>query len=279
MDDPGINPSGGAAISAPSAVGRATWSSTVPAVRQLHPELHDNVDPATIYGVDPRPEHPDRPWLLLDMVSSVDGGTAVGPVSRPLSSPADQQVFAVLRGLADVILVGAGTVRAERYGPPKTPPEVQEERVLRGQSPHPRIAIVSLSLDLSLDAPLFVESDPAPLVITAPSASQARRTEVANRADLLLAGQGGGVDLAAALKSLHELGARVVVCEGGPTLNGALLDAGLVDEVCVTIAPALAGGDSKRMVASATESVRELELQRVLEHEGALFLRYTLLNH
>lgn len=244
-------------------------------MRQLLPEPHDDVDPIEAYETDLRPAPADRPWVMLNMITSADGATAVEGVSGGLGGAPDRLVFKAIRSLADFILVGSGTVRAENYGPPRTDHRLQERRVLRGQAPHPRIAVVSSRLDLDLGSPLFADSDPPALVITSPGADRARRTEVADRADLMLAGQGARVDLGDALRSLREMGARVVLVEGGPSLNAQLLGADLVDELCLTIAPLLVGGTSSRIVAGAqTRPPVGLDLARVLTAEGLLFLRY-----
>ncbi len=244
-------------------------------MQQLLPEHRGEVDPLELYETDPRPAPRGRPWVMLNMIASADGAAAVDGVSGGLGGPPDRRVFTAIRSLADFILVGAGTLRAERYGPPRTPLRIQERRVLRGQAPHPRIAVVSNRLDLDLSSPLFTESDPPPLVVTSPAADRTRRTEVADRSDLLLAGQGSRVEIGDALRSLHELGARVVLVEGGPSLNDQLLAAGLLDELCLTVAPILVGGASGRIVAGTTpHPTLALTLVRVLSEEGMLFLRY-----
>lgn len=242
-------------------------------MRQLLPTAVETVDPTRVYE-QLRPAPPGRPWLLVGMVASLDGATVVDGRSGGLGGAGDRAVLRALRGLADVVLVGAGTVRTEGYGPVRLDDEVQEARVLRGQAPVPRLAIVSRSLRLDLDRPLFTESDPPPLVVTTDAADTARRVELTQRADLLLAGHGADVDPVATLAALGELGAEVVVCEGGPSLNGQLLEAGLVDEVCLTVAPWLVGGSSSRIVAGAegTEPVR-FTTTHVLEDAGDLFVR------
>jgi riboflavin-specific deaminase-like protein len=242
-----------------------------PPVRQLLPLPVGDVDPVEAYAVE-RPAPAGRPWLLLDMVTTLDGATAAAGRSGGLSGPGDRRVFHALRAAADVILVGAGTVRAERYGPPRVPDELQEQRVLRGQAPQPRIAIISRRLELDLESDLF-GSTPPPLVVTCPGAPATRRVEVADRADLVLAGQGDAVDLGAALATFHELGAAVVVCEGGPRLNGQLVDADLVDEYCLTVAPLVVGGTSTRSVVDAADVRRGFALAHLLEEGGELFLR------
>lgn len=242
-------------------------------MRQLLPEPSDEVDLVHLYGAR-RPTVVGRPWVALDMVASLDGATARQGRSGQLGGPGDHRVFHTLRSLADVILVGAGTVRAERYGPVRLAPEIQEARVQRGQEALPRIAVVSRRLDLDLASPLFRSDESTALVITAPGAATARRVEVAAATDLLLAGSGDDVDLSVALVTLGELGARLVVCEGGPILNGQLIALDLVDEVCLTVAPLLVGGSSAR-VATGTEplDLTRFELASVLEEHGELFVR------
>ncbi len=242
-------------------------------MRQLLPEPMAEVDPEAVYDLH-RPEPAGRPWVLVGMVTTLDGATATAGRSGKLGGPGDRQVLLALRSLADVILVGAGTVRAEGYGPVRLDPSIQEARLLRGQAPLPRLAVVSRSLNLDLGTPMFTESDPPPLVVTTSASPTAARVEVADRGDLLLAGQGRDVDLGAALASVGEIGARVVLCEGGPSLNGQLLSAGLVDEVCLTVAPWLVGGDSARIVAGADIAgpVR-FALTHLLTADGDLFLR------
>jgi riboflavin biosynthesis pyrimidine reductase len=208
------------------------------------------------------------------MVTSLDGATALGGRSGGLGGPGDRRVFHTLRSLADVILVGAGTVRAEGYGPVRIPPEEQEARVLRGQAALPRLAVVSRRLDLDLGSDLFTTSDPPPLVITCPGTPASRRVEVAAAADLLLAGQGDDVDLGVALTLLAEMGAELVVCEGGPVLNGQLVAADLVDELCLTMAPLLVGGGSARLgFGLEPVSPHRFDLASLVEDDGELYLR------
>lgn len=245
----------------------------MPAVHRLLPAPPAEVSAAEAYGVA-RPAPPGRPWLALNMVTSLDGATATHGRSGGLGSAVDREVFHTLRALADVVLVGAGTVRAEHYGPVRSSAAVEEARVLRGQAPRARVAMVSTRLDLDLGGPLFTESDPPPLVITTPDAPSARRVEVARCADLLLAGHGPRVHLPTALETLGELGAAFVLCEGGATLNAQLLEHDLVDELCLTLAPLAVLGDSGRL-AHGPELATPLgyTLGHLLHADDELFLR------
>jgi len=185
------------------------------------------------------------------MVASVDGSTAIAGRSGGLGSAADSAVLRALRGAADVVLVGAGTAQAEQYGPPSKP----------GQ----RIAVVSNSGRIDYSTPLFTSG--SGVVILPESADEVPVDSIRVGAER--------VDIAAALVELHRrLGADVVQAEGGPTLNGALADADLIDELNLTIAPAVAGGDAARVVAGATEATRWLQLADVFERDSFLFTRW-----
>lgn len=213
-----------------------------------------------------------RPYVAVNMVASADGAISVEGRTQALSSEADRFVFHHLRSLADVILVGAQTVRAENYGPPKISEARQAARVARGQAPVPRIAVITGSLDLDWSSRLFTESPTRPIILTTTTADTSKAAEVA---DVITAGE-PRVDAAAALAALTELGVGVVLCEGGPTLNGVLAADDLIDELCLTVAPTLVGGD---VVAGLLGHLRipdllPLSLVHALEAEGELFLRY-----
>ncbi len=239
---------------------------------QLFPRFVSDVDPVALYASDSRTPHPDRPWMLLNMVTSADGATSAEGVSGRLSSPADRQVFAAIRAVADVVLVAAETVRREGYGPPKADPEVAASRTSRNQAPRPRLAIVSRSLDLDFAAPMF-DDRPPPLLFTVDEPPANRLAEAEAAADVHRMGT-DRVDLAQAMTRIGQSGAAVVLSEGGPILNGQLLAAGLLDEVCWTISPKLAGGDSARMAKGAPPRLQQLRLDRVLAQDHTLFLRY-----
>lgn len=236
---------------------------------------------AATYADDERPPPPGRPWVALDMVTSADGAATLDGRSAGLSSPGDRAVFRALRAVADVVLVGAGTVRAERYGPPRIAPELVELRQDRQQAPQPQLAVVSASLDLDPDLAMFTAEGPtgslAPLLITCSGGRNdtSQRDLLSERAEVIDAGD-GRVDLARALGLLAERGARVVVCEGGPSLNAELLAVDLVDELCCTVAPVLVGGHSGRIVGAHRDIGNnvELTLDRLMEHEDSLFARW-----
>lgn len=242
-------------------------------MRQLLPEPGD-VDPLAAYLAAERPAPASRPWVAMSMVSSLDGATAVGGRSGPLGGEPDRQVFGAVRAIADVVLVAAGTMRVEGYGPVRLSDTARDARAAAGRSSTPpRLAVVSASLDIDLSR--AAEGPVRPLVLTTEDADADRRTALGELAEVRAHGT-GQVDLVAALASLAEDGAGVVVCEGGPSLNAALVEHDLVDEWCVTLAPAIVGGDSGRMVHGVAElgTGQPLELASLLEEDGVLLGRW-----
>ena len=224
-------------------------------MRQLLPDLVDPIDPVVVYS--DLPEARGRPAVRLNMITSVDGATTVAGVSGGLGGPADKRVFSVLRSLADAVLVAAGTARAEAYGP---------SPVL--------IAVVSRSCMLDWQAPFFTAASVRPIVVTVADAPSDNRDRAAEVADVVIAGE-HSVDMRRAIDALGERGARSVLAEGGPSLNGQLAAAGLLDELCLSLSPGLVGGDSKRILSGpALDVPARCELRSVCEEDGYLFLRY-----
>lgn len=248
-----------------------------PSLRQLYPSTYTEVPIASVYQPTAHLAPADRPYVTVNMVASVDGATAVDGVTAPLSSPGDKETFFLLRGLADAILVGAGTVRAESYGSVKADEPTRAARRERGQATTASLAIVTASLRLDWSSPLFTDSEVPPFVITTSTADPAGIEAARWHARLVLAGD-ERVDLAQALRSLrHDHGVASLLCEGGPSLNHALLGEGLVDELCLTVAPTLLGGDSQPIFGReppATDAA--LDLASALTDGSALFLRYRL---
>lgn len=214
-----------------------------------------------------------NPLLRANMVASVDGAASVGGRSGPLSGPADRMLFIVLRSLADVILVGAGTVRTERYRPVRAAATWTGLRP--GDAAVPPIAIVSASLDLDPESPLLTAAEPGAqtIVITAGAAPPDRRAAVEKHARVIEAGY-DGLDLAAAVSALHGLGYRSILTEGGPALLGHLAAADLVDELCLTTGPVLSGGPASRITTHLSARAAPLSLVHVLHDDGFLFCRY-----
>src|SRR5215218_1952960 len=241
-------------------------------MRQLFPVAADPVDPNDVYADLPHAN--GRPAVRLNMIASVDGATSVDGLSGALGGPADHEVFFAMRSLADFVLVAAGTVRAEGYGPAELAPETQDVRRRKGQTPVPAIAVVSRKLDLDWSSPFFTDALVRPMVVTVEAAPDAQLSEAAKVADVVIAGE-HDVDLGQALDAIAERGARSVLAEGGPSLNAQLAGAGLLDELCLTLSPAVVGGAAKRIVTGpALDPKSPLYLRSVCEDRGYLFLRY-----
>jgi riboflavin biosynthesis pyrimidine reductase len=207
------------------------------------------------------------------MVASADGAVTLNGRSGGLSGPADKMVFTVLRSVADVVLVGAGTARAERYRPVRASEIWTQLRA--DDAPLPAIAVVTASLDLAgCERLLAVPPGPAQtIVITTAAAPDERKAAIAGRARLIEAGD-HEVDLRAAISALADLGYASIVTEGGPRLLGQLARARLFDELCLTTSPLLAGAGAGRIVATGLPDVVKLSLAHVLADDDFLLCRY-----
>jgi riboflavin-specific deaminase-like protein len=214
--------------------------------------------------------HEDRPYVAVNFAATVDGRAAIGGVSGPIGSATDTAMLAGLRTRFDAVMIGAGTMRAERYGRLAGDRE-QRQRHERAGLPHdPLMVIVSGRLDLPWDAPLFTAGGGRVLIFTA---SEAEPPQTAT--SLRIVRHDGFVDLVEALRQLRqEHGIRALLCEGGPGLHGELEGGGMVDDLFLTIAPKLAGGDTPRILEGDLPEVAELELSWLLEESGELFARY-----
>lgn len=244
-------------------------------MRLLHPAAADLPRPDVADSQDLDPGQldrlyapPDRPWTRLGMVSSLDGGAALAGLSAGLSGDADRYVFALLRSRADVVLVGAGTARAEGYRPARVAAERQAARVARGQRPTPVVAVVSRGGGLPADSPLL-EPGAGTLLLTTERGAQ----EAPAGLEAVVTGT-DEVDLAAGLAALRARGLAQVLCEGGPSLAGDLAAAGLLDELCLTTSPVLAGGPGPRLLAGTEELGSRARLASLLHDDGALLARW-----
>jgi riboflavin biosynthesis pyrimidine reductase len=210
--------------------------------------------------------------LRVNFVSSVDGAATTDGHSGGLSTPADKRYFELLRRVSDVVLVGAGTVRAEGYGPMRVSPASATWRAAHGMPEHPVFAIVSGHLDLDPGSRIFTDAPVRPTVVTTSHSSGADR--FAAVADVLKAGDGEQIDPHAMLAGLRARKLTHVLCEGGPSLFGSLLDVDVIDELCLTVSPNLESGDTPRITAGPHVS-RALRLAQVLKSGDTLLLRYT----
>lgn len=234
----------------------------------------DDLTPHDLAGLYAYPGA-DRPWVRANMVTSADGAATIRGRSTGLSSDADRRLFALLRSLSDVILVGAGTARAERYSaarPEEMWPGLRDDTV-----PVPAIAVVSRRISLDLASPLLTAAMPGArtILITTEQAPAELRSKALRDADVIVAGD-DSADLGFALTALAERGYRKVLAEGGPQLLGELAAEELLDELCLTISPLVASGGAGRIaVGTSAAQPGRLALQHVLEDEGQLFCRYT----
>lgn len=219
-------------------------------MQRLFPLPQQQISLRDAYDVS-RPRPADRPWIGLCMVSSLDGSTVVGGEaegnSRPLSDPTDQQVLLTLRSLADMILVGASTVRRDGYGPPK--------------APGVKVAVVSRTAQFDFDLPLWT-SGRALLLLPEDAVDVPVPSIRAGRGDL---------DLPAAIA---QLDADFLQAEGGPSLNGLLSAADLIDELNLSLSPQVVGGDGLRLTSHAPPVAHRMQLAHVLEHDSFLYTRY-----
>ena len=226
------------------------------------------------YLADARGHNDGTPWVMLNMIGSVDGAIAVDGLSGGLGNDADLAVFKTLRSLADVVLVAAGTARAEKYKVPSVDDALAAGRKDRGQTEAPVIAVVTRSLSLDLDGPLFASPSYRPVVVTVTDAPADRRAQVAEVADVVTAGT-GDVDLTKAIGQLAERHGAIVLAEGGPTLNGLLAYEDVLDELSLTVSPLLVGGTVGRMINNGpSHEPRRFQLDRAATAGGLLFTRY-----
>ena len=218
-------------------------------MRRIYPQPDTNLTVTEAYGVT-RQRHPSgRPWIGLCMVMSIDGSTVVNGNSQALSGPADRDVLVGLRRLADVIIVGASTVRQEGYGPPSKP----------GQ----KVGVVTRSGNLDFESDL-VRSGAGFLILP-------ENTAIVDTSVRCVRAGHGSVDLAAAMM---QLDGTFVQLEGGPMLNAAMFDADLVDEINVTISPLIVGGSGPRLTDSAPDLLKRYDIAHVIHDDGFLFVRY-----
>lgn len=218
--------------------------------------------------------YPDRPWVRANMITSVDGAVALDGRSGGLSGLADRLVFSVLRSLADVVLIGAGTVRAENYG--RARPQDLWPRLRAGRTAAPPIAVLTRRLDLDLRGRLLGDSGAdgdlaRPIILTTRAAPAGKITAAAKVADVIVSDD---LSATAAIDALAGLGHRKILTEGGPTLLGQIIADGLLDELCLTVSPVLEGGHAPRITAGAAPAVTALTLAMMLQDAGFLLTRY-----
>jgi riboflavin biosynthesis pyrimidine reductase len=211
------------------------------------------------------------PWLRVNFVSSIDGAATVDGRSGGLGGDADHRVFDLLRTLCDVVVVASGTVKAEGYGAMILSRDAVVARVANGLAPQPVFAIVSGSLDLDPASDVFTNAPVRPLIIT--NGAAASNPALARVADIVVCGT-TTVDPAAMVTALADRSLTRIHCEGGPSFFGSLLAADVVDELCLTVSPLLAGGDSGRIAKGEVADPRKMSIAGILRSRDTLLLRY-----
>lgn len=215
---------------------------------------------------------PKGSWLRMNFITSLDGaGTRAGR-SGGLGDDADRRIFDLLRRHADVVLVGAGTIRTEGYSAMRVSADDAAWRAAHGMPAHPMLAIVSGSLNLDPDSEVFTNAPVRPIVFTLETASLDRRRQLENVASIVVVGV-DALDASAMRAHLESRGLLRIHSEGGPHLFGALIEAGIVDELCLTIAPSLEAGDAGRIAASQMNAPQQMSLAGLLRADDELFLR------
>jgi len=243
-------------------------------LHRIHPDPAELDPDQAISGLRWGEQAPaKRPYLALNMVTTADGKAAVEGRTRGISSEVDRQIFHNLRTQADAVMAGAGTIRIERYGPIVKTDELRAKREREGVFANPLAVIVSGRLHIPVDVPLLQDPESHVVILT-----QSEDELTGHRANVeYLRMEAGPFDLRPLMERLRsEYGVRSVLCEGGPTLNASLLPYGLVDELFLTISPAIAGGeDALTIVAGAPlPELLQLELAWALEEGSELYLRY-----
>jgi riboflavin-specific deaminase-like protein len=242
-------------------------------LRRLLPDAGEVTVAEQLAGLDVRElAPPERPYLTLNFATTLDGRAAISGRSGPIGSDADTEMLQRLRTRFDAVMIGAGTMRVERYGRMVPDPDFRAYRERTGFAHDPLAVIVSNRLELPWDAPLFTDGGGRCVIFTA-SDDDPPETPT----PVTVVRHPDGVELDKALEWLrHERGIRSVLCEGGPTLHGRLREGDLADELFLTIAPKLSGGEAPRILEGALPEVIDLELAWLLEGDGELFARYRL---
>lgn len=219
--------------------------------------------------------YPDqRPWVRFNFIASLDGSATHQGVSAPLGNEGDRRLFGLIRRLCDVVLVGAGTVRAEGYAGQLVSDEDADWRSARGLSEHPALAIISGTLGIDPDNELFKLTPVRPVIFTTSAADPERVRSLTDVADVVVAGD-EHVDSSNCVDWLQNRGLGRILCEGGPTIFGGFIAEDSVDELCLSLSPLLTGGGGRSISAGADNPVlRTLTLVSLLESDSALYGRW-----
>lgn len=219
----------------------------------------------------------DGTWVRANFITSVDGGATAGASSGAMGGPGDRLVFNLLRELADVIVVGAGTVRIEGYSGAHLGASQRQRRQARAQSEVPQLAIVTRSGRLNRDMAVFTRTEVPPLVLTCTAAVDEARHLLTDLCEVVdcSGSDPGTVDEAAMLAVLGARGMRRILTEGGPTLLDSLMQRDMLDELCLTIAPYVVGGQARRIASGPGQLLTRMRCAHVLTDDaGYLYTRY-----
>lgn len=236
------------------------------------------VDDDLLYRLYAYPPDPARCWVRGNAIASLDGGATADGTSGGLGGPGDRRLFGVLRELADVVVVGAGTARAENYSGVQMTAGQRLNRQARGQGEIPPIALVTRSGRLEHDLPVITRTEVPPLVLTCAEAVDATRARLRSAAEVLdcSGDDPAEVDPAVVLRTLAGRGLPRVLTEGGPTLLGTFVANGLLDELCLTSAPVLVGGAAPRIAGGFGHVLTRMRREHLIaDDEGYLYGRYT----
>lgn len=219
-----------------------------------------------------------RTWVRANFIASLDGAATSEGRSGGLAGPGDRVLFHLLRSLADVIVVGAGTVRTENYGGARMSVAQRQQRQARGQSEVPQLAIVTNSGRLDRDLPVFTRTEVPPLILTCTKAAAATLQQLAGAAEVVDCSGAGGperVDEAEVLAVLAARDLNRVLTEGGPMLLGSLIERNLLDDLCLTLAPCLVGGQARRIATGPGQVLTRMRCAHLLtDDSGYLYTRY-----
>jgi riboflavin biosynthesis pyrimidine reductase len=236
-----------------------------------------SVDDGALTQLYAYPDDLQTCWIRANMIASLDGGATDDGKSGGLGAAGDRAVFAHMRQLADVILVGAGTVRIENYSGAQFNPAQRQARQRRSQAEIPPIAVITNSGELDHDAKLFTRTEVPPLILTSADSVADTRGRLGSVAEVIAASAGHSdrVDSTAVRDILAERGLFRVLSEGGPSLVGTLIADGLLDELCTTVAPVLVGGAARRIATGVDEAHLPMRRSHVLTDDaGYLYMRY-----
>ena len=237
----------------------------------------ESLDDDRLAGFYSYPDDLQACWVRGNMIASLDGGATDEGKAGGLAGAGDRALFTLMRQLADVILVGAGTVRIENYSGAQFSPGQRQARQRRGQAEVPPIAVITNSGDLDHDAKLFTRTEVPPLILTSGRAVSRTRDRLGSVAEVIDASgpHPDGVDGATVLKILAERRLFRVLTEGGPLFLGLLIEDGLLDELCLTVAPILVGGVAQRIVTGFGEVHTPVWRGHLLsDDDGYLYTRY-----